>query len=121
MFRSLLAVLLLVPCPGCWMQRLASAPLPAPVTTVATACDCCEHEGGEQTNLPSPTPKPDCACKQPAVAALHDDPLVADALPVALPMDVVAGPPSGPTGVTIGGYTQIGYSTGPTHSSPLRR
>jgi hypothetical protein len=121
MLRLLLAVLLLVPCPGCWMQRLASATTEAPATAIAADCDCCHHDGGDKS-LPSPlSPKPDCACKHPAIAAFQNDQSTVQAHPAVVPTTLVIDQTLLPTGVMVGGYTSVGFSTGPTRSSPLRR
>ena len=117
MLRWMLALMLLSPCPGCWMQRLAfeSTPLVAPV---AESCDCCPHE---QTPEPgSPCSKPECACKVPAIAAQKVEPQAAPAAVATLSPSTVT-PVASPSGFYIGGYTALGYSTGPTRTSPLRQ
>ncbi|OYW25099.1 MAG: hypothetical protein B7Z55_00320 [Planctomycetales bacterium 12-60-4] len=121
MFRVLLTALLLIPCPDCWMQRLAIITSVAPASNLTKTCECCDHDGDHSSPPTSPSPKPDCACKLPAVVALQNDQLSIQFHPAIVATGVVVEQTLLPPGVVVRGNTSVAYAIRPSRSSPLRQ
>lgn len=121
MVSWLLSVMLIVPCPACGMQWLASAMAPESTAAVTEDCDCGGHEHGEQSAPKAPGHKPNCACQTLAVPALQKD-RAPDSCPEFLAQGEVDLPQALlPAGIQIGNRSPIGYSTDLARSSPLRQ
>jgi hypothetical protein len=103
------------------MQRLAFVTSAAPTSTTAPTCDCCDHDGNDNSRPESPSPKPDCQCKIPAIVALQSDQSSAQFHPAIVVTAGVIEQTLLPAGVIVSGDTSVAYATGPTRSSPLRQ
>ncbi len=121
MVSWLLSVMLVVPCPACGMQWLASAVAAESTATVASDCDCCGHEGDEHPTPVAPGHKPGCACHTLAVPTLQQDQTQVSRSEfvalgeVDLPQSLL------PVRIQTGNRSIIGNSTDLARSSPIRQ